>query len=119
MDNDRVPEFDDPAGLRDIARWLTTPAQSGVYLSAVDLQRVGDRAGFGRLPLNRRFAVEQLFRSAAIDGRLPELFDALQVELLSHRQGYIDCDASWLMNWTSAVDESLERLNAMRTVSAS
>ena len=119
MTNERVPEFDDPAGLRDIARWLTTPSRSGVYLSAIDLQRVGDKAGLGRLPQNRRFAVEQLFRSAAIDGRLPELFSALETELRSHQQAYTDCDAVWFTEWMQAVDSSLERLNDMRSVSSS
>jgi hypothetical protein len=119
MANEHVPEFDDTDGLRDIARWLTTPSQSGVYLSAVDLQRVGDRAGLGRLPQNRRFAVEQLFRSAAIDGRLQELFYALHTELRSHRKAYVDCDSASLVEWVLAVDASLERLNDMRSVSAS
>jgi hypothetical protein len=119
MEDDRVPEFNDPAGLRDIAGWLTTPALSGVYLSAADLQRVGDSAGLGRLPQNRRFAVEQLFRSAAIDGRLPELFDGLQTELVAHKQAYLDCDTPYLNRWIIAVEASLERLNTMRLASTS
>jgi len=119
MENDSVTEFDDPAGLRDIAGWLTTPAMCGVYLSAVDLQRVSDSARLGRLPQNRRFAVEQLFRSAAIDGCLPELFDGLQAELLAHKQAYLDSDAPYLSRWIIAVDASLDRLNTMCLASTS
>ena len=75
MEEDRHHESG--RSLRDVAAWLTTPAACGVFLSTFDLVRIAHSIGTSVTPLNRRFAVEQLFRSAAIADAPDPLFAAL------------------------------------------
>jgi putative dimethyl sulfoxide reductase chaperone len=104
-------------GLRDIARWLTTPAHSGVYLSLRDLERIGHRVGVAGLPRNRRFAIEQLFRSAAVDDNLDDLLRVLRSEISAHVDAYRDCDHETLQPWIDRALLSLNRLDEMQQVS--
>lgn len=101
-------------GLRDVARWLTTPARCGLYLSSRDLHRVGESAGITGLPMNRRFAVEQLFRSAAIDEQLDRLFDALAGEVSAHILAYQECDSPVMDAWIAQATETSKQLERMR-----
>lgn len=111
---ERAPASHESDGLRDIARWLTTPAASGVYLSAVDLRRVGEAAGITGLPVNRRFAVEQLFRAAALEDDLDTLFDVLVSEVRAHQSAYAECDATALDPWIRKAEATITRLLQMR-----
>lgn len=112
-------ERDDSDSLRDIATWLTVPASAGIFLSARDFQRIGVDLGIGGTPANRRFAVEQLFRAAAIEDRLPALFDALISEIEAHRASYRDCDSRALDWWDTRASETVHRLSVMRDVARS
>lgn len=110
MAEDREQEL----GLRDIARWLTTPSQSGVYFSLDDLDRIGNQVGIQGLPRNRRFAVEQLFRSSALDDRLEDLLDVLDGELAVHIERYRECDHEALAPWIALAGSALLRVDEMR-----
>lgn len=90
----------------------------GLYLSTRDLHRVGDSAGITGLPVNRRFAIEQLFRSAAIDDQLDGLFDALAGEVSGHILAYRECDSPVMDGWIRRATETAERLEQMRLESA-
>jgi hypothetical protein len=104
----------DERSLRDVAAWLTTPAACGLFLSAFDLKRIGQAAGIGVTPLNRRFAVEQLFRSAAINDAPDPLFTALLAEVTAHREAYAACDSAHLQPWIELAGETLTALAEMR-----
>lgn len=103
----------DERSLRDVAAWLTTPAACGVFLSAFDLKRVGQAAGIGVTPSNRRFAVEQLFRSAAIDDTPGPLFAALVAEVTAHLEAYQACDSVHMQPWIERAGETLTALAEM------
>lgn len=111
--NDDSPVMDERS-LRDIAAWLTTPASCGVFLSAFDLKRISQSIGIGVTPLNRRFAVEQLFRSAAIDNTPGPLFAALMAEVSAHREAYEECDSPHLQPWIDLAGATLNTLEEMR-----
>ena len=107
-------EQDESYGLRDIARWLTTPAACGLYLTMRDLERIGQSAGISGLPRNRRFAVEQLFRSAALEEDLSSMFDALTAEATRQREAYLACDSPALDTWELRAAETIRRLDELR-----
>lgn len=107
----------DDVGLRDVARWLTTPAACGVYLSVRDLQRVGAGVGIEGVPSSRRLAVEHLFRVAALDENVAGVIDALVVEISEHIASYDACDSPSLDRWVSMASASLDRLAEMRQAS--
>jgi hypothetical protein len=111
--NDDSPVMDDRS-LRDIAAWLTTPASCGVFLSAFDLKRVSQSIGIGVTPLNRRFAVEQLFRSAAIDDNPGPLFAALIAEVAAHQEAYERCDSPHLQPWIDLTRVTMTTLSKMQ-----
>lgn len=111
MNEDEATQQD---GLRDIARWLTTPAACGLFLSARDLERVGRRAGVEGLPRSRRQAVEHLFRTAALDDRVDILIDLLIDEAGFHMDSYAECGMSTLGPWESAAVATVGRLNEMK-----
>ena len=104
----------DERSLRDIAAWLTTPASCGVFLSAFDLKRIGQLIGIGVTPLNRRFAVEQLFRSAAIEATPDPLFAALIAEVEAQRAAYERCDSAHLQPWIDLAGVTLTTLEEMQ-----
>ena len=106
-------------GLRDIARWLTTPAACGLYLSARDLERIGLRAGVRGLPRSRRQAVEQLFRTAALDDRVGDLLETLMHEVGEHIASYEESAHPAMDAWGLAASATRERLGEMKAASAS
>jgi hypothetical protein len=105
-------------GLRDVSRWLTTPAQCGVYFSMRDLEQIGRTVGITGLPRNRRFAVEQLFRSAAVDGVVEDMLISLEHAVSVHISSYRSCDSPALENWIARAKETELRLESMRHESA-
>ena len=111
--NDDSPAMDERS-LRDIAAWLTTPASCGVFLSAFDLKRVSQSIGIGVTPLNRRFAVEQLFRSAAIEATPDPLFAALIAEVAAQQAAYARCDSAHLQLWIDLASMTLTTLEEMQ-----
>lgn len=108
------PRTPDERSLRDVAGWLTTPAACGVFLSAFDLKRLGQSIGIGVTPLNRRFAVEQLFRSAAVDESADALFEALVEEVTAHRARYEECGSVHLRPWIDLCGDTINTLLTMR-----
>jgi hypothetical protein len=104
----------DERSLRDVAAWLTTPASCGVFLSAFDLKRISNSIGIGVTPLNRHFAVEQLFRSAAIDDTPDPLFSALIDEVKAHQEAYERSDSPHLQSWIDLAGATLATLEEMR-----
>lgn len=104
----------DERSLRDIAVWLTTPASCGVFLSAFDLKRVSQSIGIGVTPLNRRFAVEQLFRSAAIEATPDPLFAALIAAVAAQRAAYERCNSAHLQLWIDLAGVTLTTLGEMQ-----
>lgn len=104
----------DERSLRDIAAWLTTPSSCGVFLSAADLRRIGQRVGIGVTPLNRRFAVEQLFRSAAIEDSADPLVTAFIEEILNHTAAYEACNSVHLDPWIDRCHDTVTTLQGMR-----
>ena len=99
--------------LRDVAAWLTTPSACGVFLSTFDLVRIAHSIGTSVTPLNRRFAVEQLFRSAAIADAPDPLFAALIAEVTAHRNAYASCDSEHLRPWSELAGATLLTLGEM------
>lgn len=104
----------DDLRLRDLIRWLTTPAQSGVYLSTVDLERIGRELGVRIAPMGRAAAVEQLFRTAALDDTVDDLFTALSEEIAAHRERYIACNSAALQPWIDRTAESLQTIDQLQ-----
>lgn len=100
--------------LRDLVGWLTTPARSGVYLSTSDLERVGRDLGIRVMPMSRAAAVEQLFRTAALDDAVDELFAALRAEINSHRERYLDCDSLALQPWIDRAGEAAHTIDLLQ-----
>ena len=116
---DTQPTPADERSLRDVAAWLTTPAQCGVFLSAHDLRRIGSSIGIHVTPLNRRFAVEQLFRSAAIDQTLNVLLTALIAEVRAQISAYELCDIAQLQPWVERAGQTVVELQEMRQIGQS
>ena len=81
---DAVPVLEDPrAGLRRIAEHLALPSQAGGVLCRSTLVQIGRRldlpAGFG----TRADLLEGLLRSAAHYGRVPQLCEVLDAEVVA------------------------------------
>lgn len=116
-------QLDDEAtqqeGLRDISRWLTTPAACGLYLSGRDLERIGQESGIQGLPRSRRQAVEHLFRTAALDDNVDTLLETLLRETRDHIEAYGECGHPALDNWESTAGATLVRLEEMKDALAS
>jgi hypothetical protein len=110
-----MDENENIESLKDVVRWLTTPAACGVFLSARDLERIGREMEIAGLPANRRFAVEQLFRAASIDGRVGPLFGLLIAEVDAHVRSYQECDSPVLDDWISRAEHASRRLADMRS----
>jgi TorA maturation chaperone TorD len=71
------PEDD---GLREITRWLSTPALSGWALSKHTLRRLAKSFGVSVGMVDRDRMLEQVFEASALDNRISELLDALLEE---------------------------------------
>ena len=94
--------------LRDLINWLITPARCGIYLSTADLARIGASLGIRIAPMSRYAGVEQLFRSAAIDDTVDDLFAAFQTEFESHIATYDSCNSPALIPWISRSTAALD-----------
>ncbi len=74
-----VPSLDEPhVGLREIARYLTTPVWTGLFLSRGDIARLGRKERLPRGFGSREMILENLLRSAVRYDALEELLDALE-----------------------------------------
>lgn len=117
--------LDDPGtSLRDIGRYLLTPAFSGLYLSRDDIRALSleDRlpAGFGA----RRTMMNNLLRSAADYDRFQDVFKALlehHAETRDHLDGLSRRSVWWQMlmvPWLGRLDRTEEVLRKIRNVAA-
>ncbi len=84
---------------RQLLRWLTTPAQSGFYLSSEDMARIGRTIGVTVSPFSRSGALEQLLRGAALDGSLRQLLGELREEMQRQLASYERLDAREIAGW--------------------
>lgn len=106
-------DLSQPDSLREIIRFLTVPALSGVYLTVPDLQRVGQAAGLQVFAHSRRMAIEQLFRAAALDNKVGELIEALISEVEAQRASYRRESLDVLEDWGSRAGRTVELLQRM------
>lgn len=86
-------------GARQMTRWLTTPAQSGFFLSAEDMARVGLQIGVRISPFSRAMALEQLLRGAALDGRLDAALAGLREEMAGQLARYEQLEIPEAARW--------------------
>ena len=108
--------LDDPDhDLRAIARFLTTPVQSGVFVSRRDIAGLGRRidvpVGFG----SRARMLEHVWRGAGEYGAVGALIDEL-IALLDAR-GYQELDdrlAPWIAPWALKLSATRAALSRMR-----
>lgn len=129
VDVDLEPEEEPPEpedeGLREIARWLATPAWSGWFLSKRALRRLAEPFAASLGMVDRGQMLEQVFEGSALDERTAELLDALleewrhwQAALEAWRQG-LGIWAPALDGWSVRLERTRERLRAMRAALAS
>jgi hypothetical protein len=97
-------------------RWLTTPAQCGVFLSIADLVRVGEGIGIRIMPMSRSAAVEQLFRTAALDDNVDNLFEVLIREIEAHRTSYTEIDSRVMQPWIEHADATVMKLRKLQGI---
>jgi hypothetical protein len=93
--------------LRDLIRWLTTPARCGLYISISDFGRIGRELGIRIAPMSRYAAAEQLFRTAALDDQVDDLFDALRREFESHIHSYGEIGSPTAEPWIERATAAL------------
>lgn len=76
----RVPEPETPQleSVREIARRLATPAESGLYLSKHELRQLAAIYGVGLGIVDRVQMFEEVFAASALDARTADLLDALE-----------------------------------------
>lgn len=79
-----------------IARWLCTPAYSGLYLSKHDLRRLAAMFSIGVGIVGREQMLEQVFAASGLDARTGLLLDALDAEHAASLDAYT--------SWTNSVD---------------
>ncbi len=109
----------DPAtGLKDIARYLTTPCYSGAFLSRADLAALsrgqGTPAGFG----GRLQTLNNLLRNAAEYGQLPALTAALSAALerraaAARGLAEVGLDRAFVAPWLARLEASQALLRAL------
>lgn len=93
--------------LRDLLRWLTTPAKCGLYLSISDFARIGRELGIRIAPMSRYAAAEQLFRTAALDEQVDDLFATIRREFEAHLQSYRDVGSPTIEPWIERATAAL------------
>ncbi len=98
----------DETGLRDLARMLTLPALSGMFLSRDDVARVGRTSrvprGFGE----RRVLLENLFRSAVELGSFGEVIGNL-IDLFRERDRALEAASATGVPGLATLVEPLRR----------
>jgi hypothetical protein len=110
---DRLREQLQEMSVREIVRWLATPAASGFYLSADDLARIGRGSGIAVAPFSRTGAIEQLLRGSALDGRLDDMLAALRQEMQAQLEGYRAQQIPELDGWIERGEATLEAWSAI------
>lgn len=80
---------DAKTGLRQISDWLARPARSGVLLAPAVLTRIARSMELPRGFGNRGRLVENLLHAGVHHGRLPELLQALDAELLAAERRHL------------------------------
>lgn len=81
--------------LRDMVRFLLTPARAGLILSRDDLARIGAELGFSLPALDRRIMLEQLFQSAGPAGQLSGLLRLLDAEASAWQAVYREWETQY------------------------
>jgi hypothetical protein len=98
---------------RQIVRWLTTPAQSGFYLSSEDLARASAAVGVRVSPFSRSGALEQLLRGAALDDRLPQVLGELREEMSRQLASYEQLSLPEVARWIEQGELTLAAWSAI------
>lgn len=88
---DRPASTMGPAGL---ARWLLTPARSGVFLDADDLAVAAAGLGLPWRPSDSRARLRQVLEEAADSAELPRILDALRPAVERWREGHLERERS-------------------------
>jgi putative dimethyl sulfoxide reductase chaperone len=110
---DALPEPEDDS-LREVARWLCTPALSGWFLSRHALRQLARPFGVAIGFVDREGMLEQVFEASALDHRTGELLDAL----LAEWHGWQAALLTWrreLGAWAGALDHWNARLQRTHT----
>lgn len=122
---DTILAADEPAepadeSLREITRWLATPALSGWALSKHTLRRLARSFGVSVGIVERDRMLEQVFEASALDNRTGELLDAL----LEEWQRWYEALETWrralgawaytLSQWESRLQRTRATLLGMR-----
>ena len=110
---------DGRTGLRDIARYLITPIQSGIYLGRSDINRLARRIslphGFG----SREQMLQTLLEVAGQYDAAPHLFEALQKLVTTWRKAYDEVGrdfpgtAAFVQLWQRRLEETKRLLTEM------
>jgi len=111
---------DTQSSLRDIAQWLTTPPDSGFFLSRGHIARMGRTlqlpAGFGE----RRQLLTNLLRAAGQYEQMPALLHTLQALVNKAQAQYQQMSSdyplliSFLHPWQQQLQHSQHQLNAIQ-----
>jgi TorA maturation chaperone TorD len=122
---DEAPTAPEDDSLRAIARWLSTPAWSGWFLSRHDLRALAAPFGAPTGIVERERMLEQVFEASALDERTPELLEALLALLAGWRtaseEWRIALPPAWsgvLAPWHSGLDHTHALLSSMRSALA-
>lgn len=118
-------ERDAPVGpeemsLREIARWLTTPAWSGWFLSKHALRQLARPFGVATGRVDRAAALEQVFEASGLDSRTGELLTDLANELAEWEaslhvwQANLNSWAHTLAPWKASLRATRDVLDQMR-----
>lgn len=111
------PEDD---SLREVARWLSTPAWSGWFLSKSALRRLSRPFGVAVGMVDRDQMLEQVFEASALDERTDELLDALLAEwhywraALDAWKSELGAWAAVLERWETCLQHTHTLLQSMR-----
>ncbi|MEM9952738.1 MAG: molecular chaperone TorD family protein [Chloroflexota bacterium] len=105
---------DEKTSLRDIARYLLTPAYTGFYLSSDDIKRIGTRLrlphGFGK----RQQILTNLLRTASDYELFPEtiaVFKASALDWHTQLESLAGLPVAIQQVWLARLDETLAVLN--------
>ena len=101
--------------IRQLVRWISTPARSGFFLSSADLERVGEELGLRVAPYGRSAGIEQFLRGAALDDRLGEALALLGQEIEAQLEEYRALNIPEMQPW---ILRAAATLDAWQTVSA-
>jgi len=113
---------DERTGLKDIARFLMTPAWSGLALSRDDIARLGRSAQLPRGFGDRTQMLTNLLRSAAEYDGLGAVLTRLDQQVDEWRAHYqlVEAEGAWTLDavaafWQARLDTTEAVINRMRT----